>query len=184
MNENDKRCIKTREATERSLFYFYTEHQLFERLPIVTLCRTARISTPTFYRHYGSLLDVVESRHQKINAELSDIFAKNVMLIIALVRTFQFINKHRLYYKAAIRQRNYWPFEEILVMLMPFISDYVRKKYGNAAKWLDEKFYYDIENYIVAEIKWWGQADNFDESKIEERIGSILSSIKYRVRVH
>ena len=100
----DKRCTESREALEKALYDFYAEHSHFEKLPIVKLCKAARVSTPTFYRHYKGLHDVVRAKDRKMSAKLKRRVGDDSRLTSGLVRAFGFVGEHADYYLINISQ--------------------------------------------------------------------------------
>lgn len=75
-NETDLRIVKTLEAIHAS-FEKMTKGTRFESLTVADLCRDARISKKTFYRHYPSL-DALAQEY--LDALVAEFFEQTVAL--------------------------------------------------------------------------------------------------------
>ena len=142
----DKRCRRTRAALEKALYEFYAHHSHFEKVPIVRLCKKARISTSTFYRHYKGVHDLVRSRDRKISARLRRKIGDDSLLISGLVRAFNFVRENNSYYLTNFLQQYEKPFENLARILEPKILNFIRteRKTRRALK---------IDQRICIEIK-------------------------------
>lgn len=181
-NLMDGRCLRTREALEQSLFQFFTVHPYSERLSVMTLCKSAGVSTPTFYRHYPGLLEVAEAGHMRIQLELTVIFEEGTSLIISLTRLFYFVAKHALYYRYNVLRMNARAFEGISGLMRTEIGLFVRTSRGTRrARGVDDWICFEVENYVTAVLKWWIIQDGLDVRKIDDRVQEILAFIKQRI---
>lgn len=179
---NDERCKKTRAALEGALYDFYAEHSHFEKLPIVKLCEAAKVSTPTFYRHYKSVHDVVMAKDRKINTKLKRKVGNDSRLVSGLVRTFGFIEENTDYYMVNILQQYEKPFENLVHILEPKILDFVKvERKTRRSQKVDQRICSEIENYLIFEIKWWIRKDGCDLAKSNERIEAVIFYSKCRI---
>ncbi|MBR3414862.1 TetR/AcrR family transcriptional regulator [Candidatus Saccharibacteria bacterium] len=182
INLADRRCSRTREALEQSLFQFFTVHPYSEKLSVVTLCKSAGVSTPTFYRHYPGLLEVAEAGHMRIQMELTVVFEENTSLLISLTRLFYFVAKHALYYRYSVLRMNARAFEGISSSIQTEIKLFVRTSRGTRrAKMVDDWICFEVGNYVATVLKWWILWDKLDIRKIDDRVQEILAFIKQRI---
>lgn len=179
----DKRCRKTRVAVENALYNFYGSHSHFERLPITRLCKTANVSTPTFYRHFRGVHDVVKAKDRKMNARLKRKVGDDSRLPTGLVRTFDFVGKNGTYYVTNFLQQYEKPFENLAHVLNPKILEFVRlERRTRRSLTADQRICSEIEHYLIFEIKWWINQDRCDFDKSSERIDEVILYSKYRIQ--
>lgn len=175
VNTRDKRCERTRAAVEKSLFYYYMEHPFFEQPPVIYLCRMANISTPTFYRHFKGVYEVVEASHEAMRNELVGLVKSSNSLKTSLFKLFHFIRKHEIYYRMNIYQMSFRPFKQIVEVFEPKIT-------ASLSKDIQQKSYYEIESYLVVELSWWIVKDGFDDSLVEMHIKAILDFMERKTK--
>ena len=179
----DKRCRKTRAAVENALYDFYGSHSHFEGLPVTQLCKTANVSTPTFYRHFKGVHDVVRAKDRKMNARLKRKVGDDSRLPTGLVRAFDFVGKNNAYYVTNFLQQYERPFENLAHILNPKILEFVRlERRTRRSLATDQRICSEIEHYLIFEIKWWINQDKCDFDKSSERIEEVILYSKYRIK--
>ncbi|MBQ9017054.1 TetR/AcrR family transcriptional regulator, partial [Candidatus Saccharibacteria bacterium] len=182
LNLMDRRCIKTREAVVEALFSFYATHSRYDRLSVQTLCLIAKISTPTFYRHFSEVLEVAELGHKIIRVELNSIVKTETALFVSLIQVFYFVVNHKNYYLANIHQMCTLPFEEIRILLEPKIVTHIQKSqrvtYPNElAEWLC----YETGSYVALVLNWWIGKETCDAEKIDRHARQIIIYTNQRI---
>ena len=136
----------------------------------------ANISTPTFYRHFRGIYEVVEASHEKVDAELAEAIQSCSSLAICLFRLFHFVQNHEIYYRMNLYQMSFRPFRCMASLLEPKISAYVIPD----AK---QRNCYEIESCFVIELLWWIKKDHMNSDKMDTRINAILDFTKQRAQM-
>ena len=178
----DQRCRKTRAAVENALYDFYGNHSHFEKMPVTRLCQAAKISTPTFYRHYKGVHDVVQAKDRKMSARLKRKVGDDGRLTTGLVRAFSFVGENDGYYATNFLQRYEKPFENLARILEPKILDFVKlERRTRRAVETDQRICAEIEHYLIFEIKLWIDKDACDFEKSNERISEVIFYSRCRI---
>ncbi|MDO4889190.1 MAG: hypothetical protein Q4A25_00640 [Candidatus Saccharibacteria bacterium] len=178
----DKRCRKTRAAVESALYDFYGSHSHFERLPVTKLCKVAKVSTPTFYRHYKGVHDVVRAKDRKMSVKLKRRLGDESLLTTGLVRAFSFVKENDDYYVINFLQQYEKPFENLARILEPKILEFVKlERKTRRSVETDQRICSEIEHYLIFEIKWWIERDACDFEKSTERINAVIFYSKCRI---
>ena len=157
------------------------------------MCESAAVSTPTFYRHYGGILEVLESGHKRAGRELKIAFENGGSLLVGLTKLFCFVRNNELYYRYSVARMNDRAFEDVAEVIRPmiweFMQEYNRKKWRESANAkastktaaeADEELCFEIENYVTMKLKWWITRDELDEGKIDARVREILEFMRRR----
>ncbi|MBR3177457.1 hypothetical protein IKF27_01460 [Candidatus Saccharibacteria bacterium] len=183
LNGADKRCRRTRAALEDALYNFYGGHSHFERLPVVRLCKAARVSTPTFYRHYRGVHSVVLGKDYKINLRLRRRVGEDVRLMVGLIRAFCFVGENNRYYTINLLRCYERPFLSFTTVMEPKILDFVKIERGSRrARKVDQRICAEIKTYLIFELKLWIKNDDCDSEKIDSHVQEVLFYSRCRIQ--
>lgn len=133
-------------------------------IKVVDLCRTAKITPSTFYRHYRNVDEVVEKYEEKLRRK---IYRKMTQLSRTMVpkRIFQhlllLIYQDRIYFKVTLEREQVQTLKEITQNLVEFEEIERRCQYMSPMKRAI------FEHEILGLITMWGEQDNFDLNLIE-----------------
>lgn len=176
---SDARCVHSRKAVEKTAILFFSIHNRFKKITISGLCRDADVSTPTFYRHFQDIGDVIESCHQRITSELSFFLGKFSSLSTVLVSLFNFACKNKVYYLAMIKQMDSEPFNNMVKILERSIKQYMRTTTSKVLPPEKEKWLaYRIGMEIVMILRWWIVEDGCNTDLIEKYTKQIMKYVR------
>ena len=208
MNIYDKRSQRSRTAIKMALVCFYAESEGREKITITCLCRRAEISSPTFYRQYGTVVAVMRDYHSEMDVKLGEVLRGCSALELNFYRVFWFVLRNSNYYLAAVQLASSLPFERIEGHLRPLVLSFVRRgtegRTGAGAKMQAQaetkaevgakseagteigaevetemkKLVFMISAEAVDLLRWWITEEKMDETLIAGHVEEIMRRVE------
>ena len=171
---NDSRFICVRERFFRALGHFLKRDKIVS-ITISDLAEKARVWDSTFYDHFENMDDAIRQYNHYYDEDIrklrEEILGEHLTTKIAIQKMLCFIRKHEDYYSTHLHRQNPVPFFTMAKIFRPVFargwSNFGRKKFDLGFKiFCGEMF---------GVIYFWGESENFDESKISEHATRLYS---------
>ncbi|MFT8995825.1 MAG: TetR/AcrR family transcriptional regulator [Lentilactobacillus hilgardii] len=89
----DQRVVKTKIALIKALFELL-ETETIETISVTKLCKQAKVSRRTFYKHYRNIIEVFNDYKMDLSEQIRQVFSKKYTDVDILLQTFDEMLKH------------------------------------------------------------------------------------------
>lgn len=120
-NPKDKRFQRTEKSIHRALHHALRERQV--NLKVKDVCKSAHITTPTFYQHSASCDHALRRYEADLEREFRQLVPKrcaNKGLIFTIL--LNFVLRHQDYFRATTNSGDYWLIIRLFRFLRPRVT--------------------------------------------------------------